>query len=147
MAMDDIVKKSTNQQHVDNSQEDQVVLDKQPRRDQGHSYDTRSKNGQTEKKESFFQKTKNVFSKSAPTIHAQTVSPSDQYQYQFAVNDPVMIQTQQDEAIHGIVRWTGPIRLSKKSNVPLVIAVGIETVSTCNSLSINTQGRSLKVLH
>ena len=131
MAMDSIVKKSTNQQHADNSQEDQVVLDKQPRNEQGHSYDTRSKNGQTEKKESFIQKTKNAFLKHttppAPTVHALNKSPLDQYQ--FAVGDPVIIQTAQDEAIHGIVRWTGPIRLSKKSDVPHVIAVGIETVS------------------
>ena len=131
MAMDAIVKKSTDQQHADNSQEDQVVLDKQPHREQGHSYDTRSKNGQTEKKESFVQKTKNAILKhttqSAPTIHALDKPPSDQYQ--FAINDHVIIQTAQDEAIRGVVRWTGPIKLSKKSDVPLVIAVGIETVS------------------
>ena len=136
--MDDIVKKSLNQQHADNSQEDQVVLDKQPRKDQGHSYDTRSKNGRTEKKESFVQKTKNALLKHttspAPTVHALDKSPSDQFQYQFAVGDPVIIQTAQDEAIHGIVRWTGPIRLSKKSGVPSAIAVGIETVSTCTCI-------------
>ena len=132
-----IVKKSTDQQHADNSQEDQVVLDKQPRRDQGHSYDTRSKNGQTEKKESLLQKTKKAFLKHttapAPTVRA---SPSDQLQYQFAVGDPVIIQTAQDEAICGVVRWTGPIKfkLSKKSDAPLVIAVGIETVSTCTCM-------------
>ena len=125
MGMDGIVRKSTasvNQQ--------EHAIDKQPRKEQSHSYDARGKNAQTEKKESLIQKTKNaIFRQPALRVQAVDKSPSDQFQYQFAVGDPVIIQTVQDEAIHGIVRWIGPIRLSKRSDVPYAIAVGVETVS------------------
>ena len=133
MGMDGIVKKSTVSV---NHQE--PVIDKQPRKEQSHSYDTRGKNAQTEKKESLIQKTKNVlFKPPALRVQAADKSPSDQYQ--FAIGDHVIIQTAQDEAIRGIVRWTGPIKLSKKSDVPNAIAVGVETVSTCTIILVHNQ--------
>ena len=45
----------------------------------------------------------------------------------FKIGDHVIVPTRDEEMVNGIVRWTGGVRLSQKTEV--VIAVGVETVS------------------
>lgn len=130
--MDGIVTIPGNQQPGDKSAKDQeeksAIVDEQPHKEQGPSYGTRGKNVLQA-----IQKKKDAIFGSVPLqVRAMDQSPSDNHQCQFAIDDRVIIQTAKDVPIHGVVRWTGPIKLSKQSGVPTVIAVGVETVSMCN---------------
>ena len=51
--------------------------------------------------------------------------------YRFDVGDRVMMYSSRDVAVHGTVRWIGPVTPSKVSKLDKsVVFAGIETVST-----------------
>ena len=48
---------------------------------------------------------------------------------QFSEGDRVVVQTVREKAITGIVRWVGPVKMSKETGGIIIPVVGIETVS------------------
>ena len=53
-------------------------------------------------------------------------------EYKFKRGNRVVLQSIKERPITGTVRWVGPMRLSREIVSPLVIAIGIETVSLHN---------------
>ncbi len=47
----------------------------------------------------------------------------------FSIDDRVVIQTAQGVAVRGLVRWVGPVKMSRSAGGIYVSTVGIETVS------------------
>ena len=70
-----------------------------------------------------------VVEKVSQTIQGGTDVDPKPTEYKFNRGNRVVLQSIKERPITGIVRWVGPMRLSREPGSPQVIAVGIETVS------------------
>ena len=145
--MDRIVKKSTifsDKQHQHISPKEHVISS-QP---QPQSWENSRKQLQgkshsdvvrEEKQESALTRAKDTLGKLAQRFQVGTEIDHDKptpkpttEEYKFKSGDRVVLQSVKERSITGTVRWVGPMRISRESDSPQVIAVGVETVSLHN---------------